>query len=191
MAGYGGAGKDTVCEILCQEYGFTLFSTSEILRAITKHIYQIEITENPVRTQLFETANFLRTVIDSSALVKLCIFQAQQLDKTKILISGMRSTGEADAVKAAGGIVIGVTADPEVRYQRIHGRNRDKDATKTYEQFLAHDELENTGISDHGAGRGIASIIAEADIVIDNNGTLDELKNSVQRAISSCKSVLR
>jgi dephospho-CoA kinase len=184
LAGTAGAGKDTAANLLCEMFGMQNLSSGDALRAITRYIYRLDPTFNPVRDQLFEVANTIRTTIHPAALVKVCVLQAQVLRIDRAIITGLRSMGEAEAIRAAGGIIVVVDADPRVRYERIFSRGRDAETQKTLEQFLAHDQRENRGISHQGPGRGITSIIESADVVIANNGTLDELRLELNHKIA-------
>lgn len=186
LAGTAGAGKDTVAEIICRLYGAENLSTGDFVRAVTRHIYRLPADFNPVRDQLYEVATYLRTEINPATTVKMCILQAKELHVMCALITGLRSMGEADAIRAQGGIIIGVDADPRVRYERISSRQRDSEAHKTFEQFLKQDEYENRGVSETGDGRGIRVIIENADVVIQNeNGPIEKLEGQVREKLNS------
>ncbi len=183
LAGTAGAGKDTAAELLCTLFNMQNLSTGDALRAITRYLYRLDSMHNPIRDQLFEVATYIRSEIDAAALVKLCILQAQALQLNRTIISGLRSVGEAEAVRQAGGIIVGIDADAHIRYDRMFARARDAESQKTLDEFLAQDEIENRGVSDSGPGRGIRSIIDGADVLITNNDDLNnlrlELKNKV------------
>jgi dephospho-CoA kinase len=183
LAGTAGAGKDTTANLLCSMFSMQNISTSEALRAITRYMYNMDASYHPVRDQLFHVGTYIRTEINPSTLVKLCVLQAQVQNLNRAIITGLRSVGEAEAIREAGGIIIGIDAEAHVRYDRMFARARDADAQKTLEEFLEQDRLENRGISDSGPGRGIQAIIDGADVVVMNNGDLDalqiELKNKV------------
>lgn len=184
LAGTAGAGKDTAADLLSRMFAMHNLSTSDALRAITRYVYRLPNEAQPVRDQLFQVGTHIRTVVNPAALVELCILQAQLLQLDRAIISGLRSMGEAEAIRAAGGTIVAVDADPRIRYQRMFDRARDADAQKTLEEFLAQDERENRGISDRGPGRGIRSIIDSADIVIMNSGTLEELQLELNHKIA-------
>lgn len=183
LAGTAGAGKDTAANLLCTMFNMQNLSTSEALRTITRYMYNEPSTYNPVRDQLFQVGTYIRTEINPSTLVKLCILQAEVLRLERAIITGLRSVGEAEAIRAAGGIIVAVDAEAHIRYDRMFARARDADAQKSLEEFLEQDRIENRGVSDSGAGRGIQAIIDGADVVIMNNGSLDalqlQLKNKV------------
>jgi len=178
LAGTAGSGKDTVADMICELFDGHNFNTSEYVRAVTRFVYNLDHDVNPIRDQLFEVATVLRE-LNQASTVKMGILQADHIDADVQVISGLRSVGEADAVRAAGGLIVGVDANPEIRHQRIQDRLRDAEAERTYEEFLRQDEYENKGVEDTGPMRGIRSIIDEADIVIANEGTLEDLKQQI------------
>ncbi len=69
------------------------------------------------------------------------------------------------------------------RYERIYARARDSESQKTFEQFTEQDAYENRGLSDTGPGRGIRYIIDSADMVIANDGSLDELEAALKERL--------
>lgn len=184
LAGAAGSGKDMAAEIICREFEAENLSTGDLIRTITRHIYRLPPDFNPVRDQLFEVATFIRNEIDPATTVKLCILQAKELNIELALLSGLRTVGEADALKAAGGVIIGIDADPKLRYERIYSRQRDTESNKTYEEFLVQDAFENDGVSDSGAGRGIRYIVAGADVVIPNNDSIEAFEAAVKTTLS-------
>jgi dephospho-CoA kinase len=184
VAGTAGAGKDTVANLVCEMFNVQNLSSGDFLRVITRYAYKQAYDFNPARDQLYQVANYLRNEVDPATLVKLCILQAQVQQLPGAVISGLRSMGEAEAVREAGGIIIGVDADPHVRYQRMTARQRDAEATWTLEEFLKQDEFENQGLSHSGPARGIRSIIDSADVVISNDTTLDDLKLELQTKVA-------
>lgn len=184
VAGTAGSGKDTVTELLTNLFGMHNLSTSDMVRAITRQAYHLPHDFNPVRDQLYIVANYMRNNIDPAGFVKLCMLEAEVLNLGAGVISGLRSMGEADAIREAGGIIIGVDVDPKLRYERIYSRARDSEAQKTYEQFLEQDEYENRGLSKTGPGRGIRTIIDTADVVLRNDTTLEALEQQIIDKVS-------
>jgi dephospho-CoA kinase len=184
VAGTAGAGKDTVADLVCEMFQLQNLSSGDFLRVITRYAYKQPYDFNPARDQLYEVANYLRTHVNPAALVQLCILQAHTQQIPGAVISGLRSMGEAEAIRAAGGIIVGVDADAHIRYDRMTARRRDAEAQWTLDEFLKQDEYENRGLSDSGPGRGIRSIIDSADAIVVNDGTLDELKLELQNKVA-------
>ncbi len=182
VTGPAAAGKDTVANMICELFGAENLSTGDVLRTLTRHIYRLSPDFMPTREQLFPVGTFLRAEIDPAFTVKLCMQQAELLNIERVVISGMRSLAEAQAIQERGGIVVGVSADPRVRYDRIHTRSRDADTGQSYDDFLKRDELENHGVD----GNGVTAILEHADIVIDNNNiSEDQLKVLVKEKLSA------
>jgi dephospho-CoA kinase len=176
------AGKDTVAQIICELFGAENLSTGDVLRALVRYTYRKPADYMPVREEQFTIGTFVREEIDPAFTVKVCMKQAEILNIPRAVISGMRSLPEAQAIQAQGGIVVGVTADPQVRYDRIHARARDAETSQAFDDFLKRDALENDGIN----GNGINAILAHADVLIKNNtDDLDELRAQVRDKLSA------
>jgi dephospho-CoA kinase len=184
VAGTAGAGKDTAAQILCQLFSMQNLSSGDMVRAITRQVYHLQPNFNPVRDQLYEVANYVRADIHPAAFVKLCILEAKALNIPRVVISGLRSMGEAQAVREAGGIIVVIDADPKIRYDRIFARARDAESQKSLEEFLEQDEFEKRGVSNQGPGRGIQAIMDSADLIIANNGTPEELTSQLQATVA-------
>lgn len=183
IAGTAGAGKDAVADVVCRTYGAENLSLGDFVRSITRFVYRLPPDFNPVRDQLYDVATYLRTEVNPATTVKVCILQAHALNIKLALISGLRTMGEADAVRSSGGIIIGVDADSRIRYERIVSRQRDNETKKTYDEFLAHDDRENKGLSATGDLRGIRTIIDNADVAIHNNDSLEALEQQLRRKL--------
>ena len=131
LTGTAGSGKDTIADILCEMFGMQNLSTSDLVRAVTRYIYRQPQDFSPIRDQLFEVANVMRS-LNPATTVELCLLQAKELKVEISLITGLRTMGEADAIRSAGGRIIGIDAEVRTRYDRITARNRDAEALKTF-----------------------------------------------------------
>ena len=181
------AGKDTVAQMICELFGAENLSTGEVVRSLVRHVYRKPADYMPVRQEMFTVATFLRGDIDPAFTVKVCMKQAQILGIDRAVISGMRGLGEAQAIQAKGGIVVGVTADPKVRYDRIQARARDAETSHSLDEFLKRDNLENEGtVAEDGTPiPGINAILERADILVENNtDDLEELRRQVREKLS-------
>lgn len=164
ISGTFASGKDTIAEYLVRDFGYTHVSTSDMVRkiAMEKH----GSIERPV---LAQTATELRQTEGAGALVVEALKEERPL-----VITGIRSLGEAKALKSAGGVVLFVDAPLEVRYERVKTRNRDCETELTLEQFRASEEKEMyAGPTD--ADFNIRGIGETADVTIVNDKlTLEE-----------------
>ncbi len=184
LTGTAGSGKDTVTEIICELFDGHNYSTSDYVRAVTRFIFDLPAESSPIRDQLFEVATTLRE-LNQASTVEMGIMQAKKRGFELQVISGLRSVGEADAVRKAGGIIIGVDADPEIRYKRIQDRVRDAESERTFEEFLKQDSHENEGVESTGPMRGIKYVIEDADIIINNESNLDDLREQIKQKIGA------
>ncbi len=163
ISGTFASGKDTIAEFLVRDFGFTHVSTGDMVRKVATEKYGS--IERPV---LVKTATELRYANGAGALVEEALKESRPL-----VITGIRSMGEAKALKAAGGILLFVDAPVEVRYQRVKSRQRDNETELTLQQFQANEEKEMyAGPNDEDFNiRGIGEM---ADIHIENTLPLDD-----------------
>jgi len=94
----------------------------------------------------------------------------------RTVIDGSRGLMELDIFKGELGdvLLIAVHSSPKARFPRLQSRGR-ADAPKTWEEFKARDERELSW--------GLGSMISMADVMLVNEGTLEEFK-------SECGSIL-
>ncbi len=111
----------------------------------------------------------LRDRYGSAVVAERCIEKLQQVSSPHIVIDGARSEAEISAFRRVIDHVkvIAVHASPKIRFARLQERGREDD-TLTEEAFHERDARE----LDIGIGR----VIAQADLVIINEGDLEELK---------------
>ena len=172
ISGTFASGKDTIAEFLVRDFGFTHVSTGDMVRKVATEKYGS--IERPV---LVKTATELRYANGAGALVEEALKESRPL-----VITGIRSMGEAKALKAAGGILLFVDAPVEVRYQRVKSRQRDNETELTLQQFQANEEKEMyAGPNDEDFNiRGIGEM---ADIHVENTLPLDEYVALVYRKL--------
>ncbi len=94
-------------------------------------------------------------------------------DAKLVVIDGLRSLSELSVFQNALGqdfVLVHIHCPTEVRMQRVMGRGREDD-TLTEEAFLQRDERE--------LGWGLGEVLEEADVVISNTGTEQELRMNV------------
>lgn len=163
ISGTFASGKDTVAEFLVRDFAYTHVSTSDMVRKVAMNEYGS--IERPV---LVKTATELRYKHGAGALVDEALKEPRPL-----VITGIRSLGEAKSLKAAGGTLLFVDAPIEVRYKRVKSRARDNETLLTLEEFRANEEKEMyAGPNDEDFNiRGIDDM---ADIHIENTLSLEQ-----------------
>lgn len=157
IAGTLATGKDTVAEYLAEQFGYRHISTGDIVRelAMAEH----GSIERPV---LYETAKSHRESEGAGFLVKRALEHDPPL-----VITGLRSLGEAKALKDGGGILLFIDAPIEVRYERMRSRQRDNETALTLDGFKQNEAKEwYAGPND--SDFNLRDIEKMSDIVIDN-----------------------
>ena len=182
IAGTNGSGKDSLGEILANNYGYLFVSVTDILRqGLIEQGLAIERENLRNLSAQWRRQSGLGVLVDKA----LVIYQKNPTGYTGykgLAIASLRNFGEADQVHELSGKVVWVDADPKVRYKRIISRLRGDEDRKTYEQFLAEEQAEMEHSGDK-ATLNIAGVKAKADVLIENNGTLEEFKKIIQRAL--------
>lgn len=163
IAGSFASGKDTVAHALEADYGFTHVSTGDMVREVAQR--ERGSIERPV---LFEVADEHRHRDGAG------VFVVHALEKPRpLVITGIRSLGEAKALKQAGGTLLFIDAPAAVRYERMQARHRDTETELTLEQFEANERKEwHSGETD--ADFNLRDVKAMADVVMDNLVPLNE-----------------
>lgn len=92
-----------------------------------------------------------------------------------VILDGIRwPTDEQMLRKLPNNVLVYITADVQIRYERtkMRGEKADEDKT-TFEQFLKEEQVETELF--------IPQIGSRADIKIDNNGSLNKYKKQVEK----------
>lgn len=96
------------------------------------------------------------------------------------VIEGIRNPGEVGALRELDSfILVGVDAPIEERLQWIIKRNKDSDP-KTLDEIKKIDERDR-GKGEAATGQQVDACFKMADLIIMNRGTLDELKDKVNK----------
>lgn len=180
LAGTNGSGKDTVGQVLAEDYGYFVVSATEMLEEeLKKRGLSFE------RENKRKVGNEWREQHGLSAIVDKAIEQAKEAGADKLVIGSLRHPAEAERVKELNGTVVWVDADPKIRYERIQSNNRGRvEDNKTFEQFLQEeqDEMHSTGEAAAISGAEVKKL---ADIFIQNNGTRDELLEQIDSSLKN------
>lgn len=175
IAGTIGAGKGTVVDYLVKKKGFVHYSSSGLLKEILEDRGKVVD-----RDALAKLAREIR-VEDPNGVPKLTYERMQRDNPKHAILEALHTVGEAEFVKSIGGLIIGVDADIDLRFERIQKRGSVKDNV-SYEKFVSQAKREDDGGSDT-AGHNIRGVINMADYRITNNGTLEELHVQIENIL--------
>jgi len=169
------SGKGSVGEIIANNFGGFHLPLSDRLREIAA----AEGKQSPFSRDSLRTINDVyKPRFGKEVFVRWTIRTALNLatryNKHVMSMDGFRSLEEAQYFKSQGGYLIAIEADDEVRFQRLLDRKRSGDDF-TKDIF---------NISERKERPWIDPIFQIADVVIDNNGTYEELENATLLAIN-------
>lgn len=163
LAGTFASGKDTIAHRLVEDFGYFHESGGDMIRKIAMR--ERGSIERPV---LHEIADMYRKKYGADVFMQMHLKGPRPM-----VVSGIRTLGEAKALLDAGGTLVFVDAPVETRFERVKSRNRDKETELTLEEFKANEEKEMySGPNDEDFNiRGVKEL---ADIVVENTLPLDE-----------------
>lgn len=179
LTGTIGSGKDVVREILEKKFNTVSVRLSDLLETNVLKKKGIKIT----RELQQNLGDELRKAYGTHVLAKIAIDFMKKNNEMKI-IDGIRNLGEAEFLKKQFGDdfkLIAIDAPQQIRFERIQKRNRDSDP-KTWEEFVASDERDQ-GINQPEYGQQVRKCMEMADVVIQNDGNLEELQKKVDDTI--------
>jgi cytidylate kinase len=181
IGGTNGSGKDSLGQMLADDYNWLFVSGSDILRQELKK-RKISVERENLRALSAEwRRQFGHGVLIDKAFQE---FESQQ-DKYKgLAIASLRNPGEADEIHKLGGQVVWLDADPKLRYQRIYSRQRSTEDNKTFEQFIAEERAEMEHHGGDEATLNMSGVKAKSDIFITNDtNDIEDFKKAAEEAL--------
>ncbi|MEM3852114.1 MAG: AAA family ATPase [Methanomassiliicoccales archaeon] len=164
IAGMAGAGKTEFAEY-CKQNGIRVINMGDLVRERVHELGLEPTSRNTARVASEERIKFGNDIWArrSTAL----------LDKTDCIIDGTRSEAEVSYFRRSIGksaFVIAVYAPSRIRFARLRARGRE-DSPLSEGEFEERDRRE--------LGWGLGNVVALADRVVINEGTLEEFRKSV------------
>jgi dCMP deaminase len=175
LTGRNCAGKGEAANYL-QKSSFIYYSLSDILR------------EDLVKAGLPETREnliaFGKKLREEKGLGVLALQVLEKIDPDKnYVIDSIRHPEEVLALKKNKDFfLIAVHANADLRFERIQKRGRQGDV-KTLEEFVAVEKKEAS--SSHSAGQQLDETIKMADVIVENNHSLDDFFEQIKKTIGA------
>jgi dephospho-CoA kinase len=176
LAGEIASGKGTATHYIKEKYNGSTHRFSTMLRDVLDRLY-IEQTRESTST----LSTILRQNFGEDIMAKVIFHDVKNDSNMIVAIDGVRRKADIKYLKELPEFkLIYIEATMENRYERIHvrGENAD-DNQKTFEEFK-HDHERETELQ-------IKDLGSIADFVIDNNGTIEELFEQVDKIIGELK----
>ncbi len=171
VVGETGAGKDTFCNIASENLSSVVCLRFSQALSDALGIFFDEIKKEDQQWM----ASILRDRFGEDILMKGVAKKIERAAEEVILVNGIRVKEEFQFIKNIGGDVVYITADKKKRWERIQERGEKKDDKSSYEDFLKIDMQRPE--------QQIKEIGAMADIKIENNGSLEELKEKIKEIL--------
>lgn len=176
VAGEIATGKGTVSEYLIKKHGASSYRFSTALRDIAKRMHLEESRENLQKLSSLMRDNFYDNILSK------VIYEDMKNDSNQIIcIDGVRRMADIEFLKKIPEFkILFVETDMKNRYERIikRGENID-DNTKTLDEFRRDHKRE--------AEIQVKYLKDEADFVVDNNGTFEDLYVQIDKIVESQK----
>jgi dephospho-CoA kinase len=169
IAGMPGAGKSIVSRA-ARDLGLPVYNMGDVIRSETLKIYG-EITPEYMR----ETSRIVREKYGEDYVARKTIERIRERSGV-IVIDGVRSLVEVEVFREFGDtVILAIHASPRTRFERIRRRGRPGDPDK-WEDFVKRDMTE--------LSFGLGNVIALADYMIVNEGTIEEAYRGAYNILS-------
>ena len=172
LTGPNASGKGEVARFL-GERGFSIHSLSDVVRDEATRLGLDHSREN-----LIATGTSLRQRHGDGVLAERTIPRLAP----RSVVDSIRNPGEIRVLRTLPGfILLGVDAPVALRFERSRKRGRIGDG-ESIEEFRRKEELEK---SSQGPGQQLDVCFSMADWVVQNDGTLEDLRRRVEEGLAS------
>jgi dephospho-CoA kinase len=170
VAGMPGAGKGAVRRVV-QRISYPVVTMGDEVREEVKRRGLEATPENLGKIMLQ-----LREVEGQAAIAKRCISKVKNTQERAVVVDGIRSLHEVEEFKKyfPNFTLVAIHTSPKTRYQRLSRRRRSDDPD-TWVTFMQRDRRE--------LDIGLGAVIATADYMIVNEGTLSQLREKVRQVL--------
>lgn len=171
LTGPMGCGKGEIVKIL-EGVGFKYITLSMMVREEAR---RRNIEEE--REKLMEVGNSMRAAEGAGVLGKRALQKIIESGHDKWVVDGIRNPAEIDELRKSKDVhIIGVDCAREILVERILSRGRESDAKERAEIIRKLDR--EWGVNEPSDGQQVEKCMQKVDLIIKNEGTLEELKNN-------------
>ncbi|MDK2938397.1 MAG: hypothetical protein PWQ51_561 [Methanolobus sp.] len=171
FVGMPASGKSEAASVLRQK-GIIVINMGDVIReeVVRRGLEPTDANTGGVGTDLREKEG-------RDAVAKRCIPKIQATNEDFIGIDGVRSVPEVERFKEAFGsdfTLVSVDSPLEIRFNRVLARKRSDDM-KDISELKVRDDRE--------LGWGMGEAMEIADVVVENNGTLDDFRDKIMALV--------
>lgn len=170
------SGKDVSQKYIADKYGASSHRFSTMLRDILNRLY-VDITRENLQNLSYD----LRQRFGGDTLARVIAEDVKNDTHEIVIVEGIRRMADIIKLKDFPNFyLISIDAQAKIRYNRLVKRNENVgDGDKTFAHFLADGQAE--------AEKEIPTVMAAAQYQVNNDGTLDELHQQLEKIISKIK----
>ncbi len=176
ITGTNGAGKGAVVEYLVGMKGFSRYTARTVILEALRERHLPE-----TRSTMREVANELRKEHGAAYVIERLYDMAK--DEGKAVIESVRTIGEAEFLKAQHALLLAVDADRKLRYERVANKQGQELAHMSFDDFCEIEDREMA--SSEPWDMNVFGVMQLADARIENNGSVEELHQAIDQALSS------
>lgn len=169
--GKNGSGKDTILDIIVEEYDVPIISIGDMVRNIARE-KGVKLT----RLNLNEISSSCFAKHGKDYFIKRVIEEMDASDAPLMVVTGIRTSIDAQTLHDRYGddfyLLHVFVSDDQLRLKRAIRRGSDRDPT-SIEELILHDEREERNF-------GIDKATSLSRFTIPNNGTFRGLHNEVE-----------
>lgn len=174
LVGELASGKGTVVDYLKDKYSAESIKFSSVLRK-TLDIYDLEIS----RDNLQKLSTLLRENFGQNILANAIAKLAKEINNDVVIIDGIRRFDDMAKLKLLPEFVlIFITADERIRYERCVERNENEG-----DKDLSFEDFKEKGLAE--TEKEILAVGKIAKYTIDNIGSLKDLHKQIDKILGS------
>lgn len=170
ISGMPGAGKGIAAQA-AKQLGLEILVLGNVIREETER-RGLDATPKNVGQVMLQ----VRADEGPAAVAKRLLPKVEAAQSSTVIVEGIRSLHEIAELKSRFELAtVAIHASPKTRFQRLLSRNRSDDP-KTWEIFYERDARE--------LDVGLGQVIALADVILINEGTISELQSKFKDSLS-------
>lgn len=178
FVGWPCSGKDAAAEYFKARHNAMWWGHSNFIRARASEV-KIESPTTDQLSALFEERASHQGYGWVARIVCERVRKFREMEpETLVVITGVRNLDEVAMYRELSGfMLVELRADRELRFQRWCQRARPSDGPRTIEQFDTIEQLDGN--------RNVPDVLAVADVVVENNGSLAEFHEALDALVKT------